>query len=138
MQSPSSDTDDTNTKSSVQERLVQEAALKRGHAAIFSGFAVEDQVRCKDSTTDDGRSVKQLLSKVASLDIVGRLHVGAAESILEGLTGLCENGDGTGRLGLSGLEGRVVDETSAVSGFGDLPKRRRNGERASHEERHDG
>lgn len=136
MQSASSDTNDTNTKSSVHKRLVQVAALKRRHATILSGFAVEDEVRCQDSTTDDSGTVDQLLGDVATLNIVGGLHVGATESILEGLTGLCEDGDGTGRLGL-GLEGRIVDETSAIRRFGDLPKRRRDGERASQEERHD-
>jgi hypothetical protein len=39
----SSDTDDSNTETSVEESVVQVGAFKWRHAAIFSGFAVEDE-----------------------------------------------------------------------------------------------
>jgi hypothetical protein len=39
----SSYTDDSNTETSVEESVVQVGAFKRRHAAIFSGFTVEDE-----------------------------------------------------------------------------------------------
>ena len=44
MQGARSNTDDSNTKASVQERVVEVLALKWRHAAIFPSFAVEDKV----------------------------------------------------------------------------------------------
>lgn len=43
VKSASSDTDDADSETSVQESVVQVGALERRHAAIFSGFAVEDE-----------------------------------------------------------------------------------------------
>jgi hypothetical protein len=39
----SSNTDDSNTETSVEESVVQVGAFERRHTAIFSGFAVEDE-----------------------------------------------------------------------------------------------
>lgn len=116
MQSAGSNSDNTNTKSSVHESLIQEAPLVSGHAAILAGLTVEDEVGGQNSATDDGTSVQQLLSEVATLSVVGLLHVAAAEGIVEGLTRLGEErGLGSERFGsLGGLEWRVVDEASSV------------------------
>lgn len=93
MQSSRSNTDDTNAKTSVQECLIQVASLVNGHAAIFSRLTVKDQVRCQDSSSHDGSTVDELLSEVATLHgLISRLHVSAAEGIMEGLSGLCEDG----------------------------------------------
>jgi hypothetical protein len=39
----SSNTDDSNTETSVEESVVQVGAFERRHTAIFSGFAIEDE-----------------------------------------------------------------------------------------------
>ena len=43
VKSASSDTDDADSEASVQESVVQVGAFEGRHAAIFSGFAVEDE-----------------------------------------------------------------------------------------------
>ena len=137
MQSPSSNTNNPDTKSSVHKGFIQIRPFKRRHSAVFSSFAVEDEVRCHDSSTDDSCAIDQLLGQVALRSIGGLLHVGATECILEGLPGFGEDGGrGETRLRLSGLERRVVDEASGVRGFRQLTESRRNGKGASQEERH--
>lgn len=49
VKSASSDTDDADAETSVQESVVQVGAFKWGHAAIFSGFAVEDEAANKSA-----------------------------------------------------------------------------------------
>jgi len=112
----SSNTDDTNTKTSVHESLIQEASLVGRHAAILASLTVEDEVGSQNGTTNNSGTIDQLLSDVSRLRIVGRLHVGSAEGILKGLTGFGEDrGLGTERLGYLGrLKRRVVDESSCV------------------------
>lgn len=116
VQGARSNTDDTESKASVHESFVQEAPLVSGHSAIFAGLTVEDEVRSQDGTTNDGSTVQQLLSEVTLIGVVGLLHVGPTEGILEGLTGLGE--DGRRSCGwfrcLSSLERRVMDESGCV------------------------
>lgn len=141
MQSSSGDTDDTNTKTSVHEGVIEVAALVRRHATILSCLAVEDHVRSQHGPADNGRTVQETLGEIATLRaLVGRLHVRPSERILEGLLGLCEDGRRTGAepvVGLGRLERRVVDESSGVRGFGHLAQCRGDSEGASEEERHD-
>lgn len=92
VQSSSSNTDNTNSESSVQESVVQEASFVRRHAAVLSRLTVEDEVRRQDSSTNDGGSVEQSLGDVATaVGVSGRLHVCATEGILESLSGLRED-----------------------------------------------
>lgn len=84
---------DTDSQTGVQESVIQVAPFVRRHSAILSRFAVEDQVRSDDCSSDDGSSVEQSLSKVATLgDAVSGLHVRPAESILESLSRAAEDG----------------------------------------------
>lgn len=135
----SGNTNDTNTKTSVHESLIQEASLVGRHAAILASLTVEDKVGSQNGTTNDGGTIDQLLSEVSRLRIVGRLHVVSAESILKGLTGFGEDrGLGSERLGyLCRLKRRVVDESSCVGKLRNLMQSRRYGERAPKEECHD-
>ena len=55
------DADDADTQARVQEGLVEIFPLKRWHAAIFSCFAVEDEVCGEDRSTDDGSAVEEAL-----------------------------------------------------------------------------
>lgn len=134
----SRNTDDTNAQTGVQERLVEVAALIWRHAAILSRLTVEDQVRRQNGTTHNGSSVQQPLGQGTLVDPVGRLHIRAAEGILEGLLRAAE--DGRRRT----LEGSVVVEEPSgsvgdggVRGFGrDLLEHRRNGEGPSEHESH--
>lgn len=134
----SGNTNDTNTKTSVHESLIQEASLVGRHAAILASLTVEDKVGSQNGTTNDGGTIDQLLSEVSRLRIVGRLHVVSAESILKGLTGFGEDrGLGSERLGyLCRLKRRVVDESSCVGKLRNLMQSRRYGERAPKEECH--
>ena len=138
MQSARSNTDDTKSKSSVHESLVQEAPLVSGHSAVLTGLTVENDVGGQNGTTDDGSTIQQLLSDVATLGTVRLLGVGPAEGILESLTRLSEDrGRCAERLGcLRGLERRVVDEASSVGELGHLSECRRHSERTSQEESH--
>lgn len=86
VQCAGSNADNTDTKASVHESLVQEASLVGGHAAVLAGLTVEDEVGCQDGTSYNGGTIDQLLREVSGLRIVGRLHVCSAEGILEGLT----------------------------------------------------
>lgn len=92
VQRSSSNTDDTNAQTGVQERVVEVAALVRRHATVFSRLTVEDQVRHQDSPTHDGGAIQQPLGQVALVDLVSWLNVGAAEGILEGLLRSAEDG----------------------------------------------
>jgi hypothetical protein len=84
----SSNTDDTNSETSVQESVVQVGAFKWRHAAIFSGFAVEDEAVTesalllvvqiwshsldgKKSTTEDGTAIEKALGEVSRGGRVG-------------------------------------------------------------------
>lgn len=138
VQSSSGNTDDTNTKTSVQESVVQVAALKWRHATVLSRFAVEDHVRNQNRSSDDGSAIQQTLGEVATLSgLVGRLHVRPSEGILESLSRLGQDGGGTSRMRLRGLERRIVDESSGIRRLRHLAKRRGDGKRAPEEKRHD-
>lgn len=134
VQSPSGNTDNPNTKTSVHERFVQVAAFISRHAAILTSFPVEDKVCRHNSSTNNSCTVQKPLSHVA-LDRAGRrLHVGALKGIMKCLARLCEDGrDGLGQR----PGGRVVDESSGVCGFRNLAQRRWYGKWASHKKRHD-
>jgi hypothetical protein len=84
----SSDTDDTNSEASVEESVVQVGAFEWRHAAIFSGFAVEDEAVVKSaflsvvqiwsrsldgkkSTTEDGTAIEKALGEVSRGGRVG-------------------------------------------------------------------
>jgi hypothetical protein len=84
----SSDTDDTNSETSVEKSVVQVGAFEWRHAAIFSGFAVEDEARTESaflsvihswshsldgekSTTEDGTAIEKALSEVSRGGRVG-------------------------------------------------------------------
>jgi hypothetical protein len=84
----SSDTDDTNSETSVQESVVQVGAFEWRHATIFSGFAVEDEAGTesaflsvvqiwshsldgKKSTTEDGTAIEKALGEVSRGGRVG-------------------------------------------------------------------
>lgn len=138
VQSAGSNSDNTNTKSSVHESLVQEAPLVSGHATILAGLTVEDEVGGQDGTTDDGTSVQKLLGEVATLSIEGLLHVAAAEGIVEGLMRLGEERRlSAERLSsLRRLEWRVVDEAGSIRKLWSLCEGRRYGERAPKKESH--
>ncbi len=60
-------TDDTNTQTSVQKRRIQVGSLVGRHAAIFSGFAVEDEVDGDDSTTEDSTTCQKSLEQLAPI-----------------------------------------------------------------------
>lgn len=93
MEGTSSNADDTDTKTSMQEGIVQIAPLEGRHTSIFSCLTVEDDVRSDNGAADNGSTVDQLLRQVARAlgSLVSRLHICPAtttESILEGLTSL--------------------------------------------------
>jgi hypothetical protein len=84
----SSDTDDADSQTSVKESVVQVGAFEWRHAAIFSGFAVEDEAgtesallsvvqswSCsldgKKSTTEDGTAIEKALGEVSRGGRVG-------------------------------------------------------------------
>lgn len=88
----SSNTNDTNTETSVHKGFVQEAPLVSGHTAVFSRFTVEDEVGCQDGTTNNGSAIQQFLGHIATLcRVEALLHVCTAEGILEVLSGLGED-----------------------------------------------
>ena len=75
---PGGNTDNSNSQSCVQERLVQVCALKQWHSTILAGLAVEDNVDGEESSTEDCASVEHTAHKRALvywcswlLDIVG-------------------------------------------------------------------
>lgn len=96
-----SDSDDTNTEASVQERIVEVGALEGWHAAILTSLAVEDQVDAEEGCAEDTSAVEEALSHIALRERVGRdsLLVRAAEGRLE----LGDIGGG-GKRGCLGLE----------------------------------
>merc|ERR1712187_969514 len=121
VESPSSNTDDTNSKTSVQKCFVQVASLIRGHSAILTSLTVEDEICRHDSSTHNGRTIQESLGHVTTLGTICGLHVRPFEGILECLSGPCENRGRSRAEGLRlRLEGRVVNKSSGVRGFGDL------------------
>lgn len=137
MKSASSNTDNTETKTSVHEGFIEEASLVSRHAAILTSLTVENKVGSQHSTTNDGSTVHQLLSCVAGLGVEGLLHVGTAEGILKGLARLAEDGGSAESLSrLGGLERRVVDEASSIGKLRSLAESRRDGEGTPKEESH--
>lgn len=133
MEGASSNTNDTNTETSVHKSFVQEAPLVSGHTAVLSRFTVEDEVGCQNSTTNNGSAIQQFLGHVATLcRVEALLHVCTAEGILEVLSGLGEDrGRNALRLCcLGGLDGRIVNESGGVCELRNLAKRRGYSERA--------
>lgn len=62
---PGSNTDNSNSQSSVQECLVEVCALEQWHATILAGLAVEDNVDGEKRSTEDGASVEHTLEEGA-------------------------------------------------------------------------
>lgn len=86
MQCACGHTNDADAQSSVQKRLIEIGAFVWWHAAIFTSLAVEDQVDCKECTTEDGAAIDEALGQVALCDGIGGRGslVGAARRGLEG------------------------------------------------------
>lgn len=59
------DTDDTNAETSVHESIVQISSLEFWHAAILTGFAVEDEVDTNESCAEDTRTINESLPQIA-------------------------------------------------------------------------
>lgn len=55
--------DNTNPQTGMSKGLIQKRTLVGRHAAIFSRFAVEEQVRCNDGATYDSATVKKTLAE---------------------------------------------------------------------------
>lgn len=96
VQSPSRQTNDTDTQSGVHESLVEVFSFVRGHTAIFARFPVEDQVRGKDCTTHQSGAVEKSLCQIAAGScarrLIGRSLVTSLETIAESFgleQGLC-------------------------------------------------
>lgn len=128
----SSNTNYTDTKTSVHKSLIQEAPLVSGHTAILSRFAVEDEVGCQNCTTNNGSAIYQFLGQVTILSRVDTLlHVCTTEGILEVLARLGEDRGNALRLCCLGwLDGRIVNESGGVCELRDLAKCRGYSERA--------
>lgn len=111
---PSSNADDTDSESSVQERVVEVGSLEWRHAAILAGLAVEDEVDRQECATKDGAAVNQSLSNVALCERVRRCGglIAALAALLEGISedGLASRGEG--------LEGRCRPECLRLRGLG--------------------
>ncbi len=121
MQCARRDTYDPEPHPRVQEGLVQVAALERWHAAIFSGFAVEEQVGANQGGADQSRADDELLSEIARVRprrLVRLLDVVAAKGILKGGAGFGKRG----RQGGFGVGSRAVECADGCrrGGFGDL------------------
>lgn len=86
MQSASSYSDDSNTKTSVHECIIQVATFILWHTAIFTGLTVEDQVDGKKSTSKDGATIEKTLAKITLGNWIVCAIAGleAAEGLLEG------------------------------------------------------
>jgi hypothetical protein len=75
---------DSDAQSRVHKRVVEIAPFEVGHAAIFAGFAVEDEVDTQERRTKDASAVEHALAHIALRNrIVGRLLVRAAEGSAE-------------------------------------------------------
>ena len=91
--------DDADAQACVHECFVEELSLKGWHAAIFSGFAVEDEVCGEDCTANDGSAVEEALGYGGSVwraYLTWLLNIGAAEGLLELISRFCESGKDLG------------------------------------------
>lgn len=61
------DADDAHPQTRMHKGLIEVRPFVRGHPAIFSCFAVEDEVRGKDGGANDTGAVEETLGQVASL-----------------------------------------------------------------------
>lgn len=89
MQSARRHTDDANTQTGVHEGFVEKGPFVRWHAAIFPSLTVEHEVRGDHGAANEGSAVKELLGDAAAVgayDLATRLHVGATEGLLEGIS----------------------------------------------------
>lgn len=142
MQSTCRHTNDPNTQPSMHEGFIQECPLVGGHAAIFPSLAVKHEIRGDDSTADDTSAVEEPLSHttgVRARNLAARLHVGATEGLLEGISRLGEDTDGRNRLCGAGRGFQRAMECTAcgLSGFGNLLDTRGDGHRPTKDKRHD-
>lgn len=160
MQGARSNTNHSDAKASVHERVVEVFALKRRHTAVLARFAVEDQIyaelkkkvsgwllcgtcgRLYQGSSKDARAVQQALAHVALRHgVVGRLLVASAEGLLEPRHILRRRNRGFGgpeevRVG---LEWRVVESAEGEGLRGTLSclsQGRRDGEWSPEERRH--
>lgn len=121
MQCARRDADDPQAHPRVQEGLVQVAPLERRHAAIFSGFAVEEQVGADQGRANQSRADDELLSEIARVRprrLVRLLDVVAAKGIWKGSAGFGKRG----RQGGFGVDSRAVECADGCrrGGFGNL------------------
>ena len=93
------DANDADAQACVHECFVEELSLKGWHAAIFSCFAVEDEVCGEDCSADDGGAVEEALGEggcIWGAYLTWLLDVGAAEGLLELVSGFYERGEELG------------------------------------------
>ena len=64
VESAGGNADDTETETGMQEGLIEKVPLKGGHAAIFSGFSVKNDVRRNDGPSNNSGSVDELLRQI--------------------------------------------------------------------------
>ena len=78
----------------MQKGFIQKGPFVWGHASIFTGLAVEQEVRGDHRTADDGAAVKELLRHAAGVgagDLATGLDIGATEGLMEGISRLGES-----------------------------------------------
>ena len=101
MQSACRHTNDPNTQASMHKGFIEEGPFVRRHATVFSTLAVEHEIRGDDGSTNDGGSIKELLSHAAGVrahGLTAGLDVGTTEGLLEGISRFGECGDGSNGL----------------------------------------
>ena len=87
-------TNDPHTEASMHKSFIQKGPFVWRHATIFSSLAVEDKIGGDYRTAEDGGAIKELLRRAAGIrprDLAARLHVGATEGLLEGISRLDES-----------------------------------------------
>lgn len=92
MKSASGNSNDSDSKSSVHECFVQVFALKRGHASIFPGFSVENEVDRDECGAENTSTIEEALLEVAGLNrILKSVALVAAEGLLEEVARRCKS-----------------------------------------------
>ena len=141
MQGACRHTNDANTQASMHESFIEKGSFVRWHAAIFSSFAVEHDIRRDESTADESSAIKELLSSVAGVggrDLTG-LHVATTKGLLKGVSRFGKGRDGGDRLGSEGrgFGGSMEGSSGCLSSFGKLLEARCDGHRPTKYESHD-
>ena len=100
MQGACRHTNHANTQAGMHKSFVEIGPFVRWHAAIFSSFTVEHDIRRDESTADESSAIKELLSSAAGVggrNLTG-LHVTATERLLESVSRFGERSNGRDRL----------------------------------------